>query len=291
MKVKVSQSCPTLNSPWNSQGQNTGVGSFIPSPEDLPNPGVEPRSPALRAYFLPAEPQGKPKNTRVGSLSKPKNTRVGSLSLLQGIFLTQESNWSLLHCRRILYQLSYHRSPGKESACNAGTPGWIPRSGRSPGGGYGNPLQDSCLGNPMDRGAWWATVHGVTESRTRLGNFHFHSLGVADARGTVSPGARGRELFPERLREGLRMQDLSGDGLGTPTELNGRAPGTPAGFPGIRRPNLHSMFCFGSRLRKVVSVPGVTKYYNLWRKQKVRGATCVEKKSEGCVCVSFQLPN
>ena len=42
----------------------------------------------------------------------------------------------------------------------------IPGSGRSPGGGNGNPLQYSCLGNPMDRGAWWATVHGVTKSQT-----------------------------------------------------------------------------------------------------------------------------
>ena len=51
-------------------------------------------------------------------------------------------------------------SDGKESACNAGDPGLIPGSGRSPGEGNGNPLQYSCLGNPMDREAWWATVHG-----------------------------------------------------------------------------------------------------------------------------------
>ena len=54
----------------------------------------------------------------------------------------------------------------KESACNVGDPGSIPRSGRSPGGGNGYPLQYSCLENPMDRGAWWSTVHGVTKSRT-----------------------------------------------------------------------------------------------------------------------------
>ena len=46
--------------------------------------------------------------------------------------------------------------------------GWIPRSGRSPGGGHGNPLQYSCLGNPMDRGACWATTHRVAKSQTRL---------------------------------------------------------------------------------------------------------------------------
>ena len=53
----------------------------------------------------------------------------------------------------------------KASACNAGDPGSIPGSGRSPGGGNDNPLQCSCLENPMDRGAWWATVHGVTKSQ------------------------------------------------------------------------------------------------------------------------------
>ena len=50
-----------------------------------------------------------------------------------------------------------------ESACNAGDLGLIPVSGRFPGEGNGNPLQYSCLDNPMDRGAWQATVHGVTE--------------------------------------------------------------------------------------------------------------------------------
>ena len=58
----------------------------------------------------------------------------------------------------------------KASASNAGDLGSIPGSGRSPGNGNGNPLQDSCLENPMDRGAWWATVHGVAKSRTRLSN-------------------------------------------------------------------------------------------------------------------------
>ena len=52
-------------------------------------------------------------------------------------------------------------SDGKESACNAGDPGLIPGLGRSPGEGNGNSLQYSSLENSMDRGAWWATVHGV----------------------------------------------------------------------------------------------------------------------------------
>ena len=57
-------------------------------------------------------------------------------------------------------------SAGKETACDAGDLGSIPGLGRSPPGGNGNPLQYSCLENPMDREAWWATVHGVTKSWT-----------------------------------------------------------------------------------------------------------------------------
>ena len=57
-------------------------------------------------------------------------------------------------------------SDGKESACNEGDLGLIPGLGRFPGEGNGNPLQYSCLENPMDRGAWWATVHGVSKSQT-----------------------------------------------------------------------------------------------------------------------------
>ena len=63
-----------------------------------------------------------------------------------------------LHCSSI----------GKESACSAGDPGSIPGLGRPPGKGNGNPLQYSCLGNPKDRGAWQATVHGITKSQTQL---------------------------------------------------------------------------------------------------------------------------
>ena len=79
---------------WNSLGQNTGVDSL-----SLPSPGIEPRSPTFQVDSLPSEPQ-----------RKPKNTGVGSLSLLQWIFPTQELNWGLLHCRRILYPLSYQGS-------------------------------------------------------------------------------------------------------------------------------------------------------------------------------------
>ena len=59
----------------------------------------------------------------------------------------------------------------KASTCHAGEPGSIPGSGRSPGEGNGNPLQYFCLENSMDGRAWWATVHGVAKSRTRLSDF------------------------------------------------------------------------------------------------------------------------
>ena len=66
-------------------------------------------------------------------------------------------------------------SEGKVSACNVRDSGSIPGSGRSPGEGNGNSLQYSCLENSMDGGAWWATVHGVAKSHTRLSDFT-HSL-------------------------------------------------------------------------------------------------------------------
>ena len=74
----------------------------FPFSRGLPNPGIKPRSLAFQAYSLPAASQG-----------KPENTGLGSLTLLQGIFLTQELNRGLLHCRRILYQLSYEKHTHK----------------------------------------------------------------------------------------------------------------------------------------------------------------------------------
>ena len=140
-------------------------GSPFPSPGNLPNPGIKPRSPTLQVDYLPAKLQG-----------KPKGTRVDSLSLLQWIFPTQNSNQRLLHFITIythgipLYRASL-MTVGKESACSAGDTGdmgSIPGLGRSTGGGNGNPLHHSCLKAPMDRGAWWATVHEVTKSRIWL---------------------------------------------------------------------------------------------------------------------------
>ena len=108
----VAQLYPTLCDPMGcsppvssvhgvSPGKNTS-GLLCPPPGEHPTPGTKPRSPTLQADSLLSEPPG-----------KPKNTRVGSLSLLQGIFLTQESNQGLLHCRWILYRLSYQGGPSE----------------------------------------------------------------------------------------------------------------------------------------------------------------------------------
>ena len=66
-------------------------------------------------------------------------------------------------------------SDDKEPACNERDLGSIARLGRSPGRGHGNPLQYSCPQNPMDRGAWWATVHGVTKSQIQLSYQALHT--------------------------------------------------------------------------------------------------------------------
>ena len=79
-------------------------------------------------------------------------------------------------------------SEGKASACNVGDLGSIPGLGRLPGEGNGNPLQNSCLENPMDRGAWWATVHGVSKSQIQLSDFTF---AFYEPRGVLESERRG----------------------------------------------------------------------------------------------------
>ena len=117
--------------PWRFPGKNTESVFPCPPPGDLLNPGMEePRSSTLQVDSLPTEPPG-----------KPKITGVGNLSLLQGIFLTQDSNQSLLYCMWILYQLSYQGSPyictyiythmyiwwlsGKDTSCQCSRHGFI----------------------------------------------------------------------------------------------------------------------------------------------------------------------
>ena len=83
-------------------------------------------------------------------------------------------------------------SESKESACSAGDWGSIPGLGRSPGEENGNPLQDSCLENPMDRGAWWATICGVSKSWTWLSDYHVHTRVP-----NVFLKKHGQRLFPK----------------------------------------------------------------------------------------------
>ena len=108
------------------------------------------------------------------------------LSLISSICTAM---WGYIYLA-ILYGLQLRGFPGgsegKASACNAGDLGSILGLGRSPGEGNGNPLQYSCLENPMDRGAWRATVHGVAKSRTRLSDFTFTFM----ACGTFIPRTR-----------------------------------------------------------------------------------------------------
>ena len=135
-KVKVSQLCPTLWDP--SPGQNTGGVAF---PFSWGSSQPRDQTQVFRiadGFFINWSTRG-----------AQEYWTGWPISLLQCIFWTQESNWDLLHCRWILYQLS-------------GQPmGSIPGSGRFPGWACGNPLQYSCLENLTDRGAWWAAVHGA----------------------------------------------------------------------------------------------------------------------------------
>ena len=97
--------------------------------------------------------------TMATSSASPEWTQFVGVALERVSALFQEEGFLLL----------LNGSNGKESACNAGDTGdagSILGSGRSPGEEHGNPFQYSCLENPMDRGAWWATVLGVTKSQT-----------------------------------------------------------------------------------------------------------------------------
>ena len=100
-------------------------------------------------------------------------------------------------CEFSIFICQYHvpsSLDGKASAYNVGDLGSIPGSGRSSGEGNGNPLQYSCLENPTDRGAWWATVHGVTKSWIRLSNFS--SLHIMSPLPSFLPQLRFHEPSP-----------------------------------------------------------------------------------------------
>ena len=134
------------------------------SPGDLPDQGIEPRSPASQADSLPPEPLEKPhfKSSGVICQSQTPNLSPPAHSQRKDFFFRSS---------QIIYPGFPDVSAVKTPLANTGDArdeGSIPVSGRSPGEGNGSLLQYSCLGNPMGREAWWATVHGVTRVRHNL---------------------------------------------------------------------------------------------------------------------------
>ena len=137
------------------------TGLPCPSPGDLTNPGIEPRSPALQVDSFPSEPPGKHMRACFYNFCR---------FIVLSLFFTELKSF-YLWCDASQFKASQAAPVVKNLPANAGDirhVGSILGLGRSPRGGHGNPLQYSCLKNPMDRGAWRATVHRVTKSRIRL---------------------------------------------------------------------------------------------------------------------------
>ena len=107
-----------------------------------------------------------------GSAGKESTCNAGDPGLIPGLGRSLGEG-KAIHCKILGFPGG---SDGKELAWNAGDLGSIPGLGRSPGGRHGNPLQYSCLENPMDKGAWQAIVHGVAESRHNWGDWT-HTVG------------------------------------------------------------------------------------------------------------------
>ena len=146
------------------------ISSFLPWPPPfLPTPLCS-HPGQLRAFLLLSGcPSRQP---CVSKRCPPASCLLPAFSPRAPSFLSLPFVWILYSCFPFPLLLSSEGFPGgsdgKESACNAGDLGSIPGSGRSPGEGNGYPLLNSCLGNPMERGAWRAPVHGVAKSQTRL---------------------------------------------------------------------------------------------------------------------------
>ena len=147
----------------------------FPSPGDLSDPGIEPASPTLQADSLPLSHQGRHQWDKLF---------YTVIILIEWTLVADPlvSCWPWLFASKSLcghmfnYGLPWWLSGKSLPAVQEMQETWISGLGRSPEGGNGSPLQYSCLGNPMDRGAWWATVHGVTKSLTWLSNcMHMHT--------------------------------------------------------------------------------------------------------------------
>ena len=124
--------------------------------------------------------------------------------------------------------------PAKNPPVNAGGlkgVGLIRGLGRSPGGGHGNPLQDSCLENSTDRGAWPAIVHGVSKSQIQLKRLSTHKhLTLCDPLNCILPGFSDHEISQERILELLPFP--------SPGDLSN--PGTGPASPALQADSLHT---------------------------------------------------
>ena len=145
-----------LNSPWNSPGKNTWVASSQPRDQ------TQVSRIALQAYSLPAEPQGKPSIKMIlNFIESIQHTAWHTETFIV------DTGGDITYCYYFC-GLMFSANPQFSSILSFQLPRYKTTSNHYYGEGNGNPLQYSCLENPMDRGAWWAPVCGVAKSQTRL---------------------------------------------------------------------------------------------------------------------------
>ena len=185
--------CTRLH-PWDFLGKSAKVGCHFLLQGIFPTQGSNPGLPHCRQTLYHLSHQGSPN----GESSSHQTTGLDSQPQIILVGLTSDSTplrrnftqgrhllYTIVFCLALnpvnCFEWDYSRnkiwkgfsggSDGRASVCSVGDLGSIPGLGRSPGEGNGSPLHYSCLENPVDGGAWWAKVHGVTKSRTRLSDF------------------------------------------------------------------------------------------------------------------------
>ena len=160
-----------------SPGKSTGVGCHGLLQGIFPTQGSNPGLPHFRRNLYGLNHRGSPRKPLITFNLNPSPIQHGNLWTLSQLFSPYRRNKDLSFFDPPLTHIDFlGGSDGKASVYNAGGLGSIPGWGRSPGKGNGNPLQYCCMENPMDGGAQWATVHGVTKSQTQLSNFtYIHS--------------------------------------------------------------------------------------------------------------------
>ena len=164
----------------------------------------------------------------------------------------------------LLYKSFPGGSDDKASACSAGDLGLIPGLGRSPGEGNGNPFQYSCLENSMDWGAWWATVHGVAKSQTRLSNFTLlYKRGFPGGPSGKEPTCQCRRLKKCRVWS-LGREDPLEEGMATHSSIHAwRIPWTEE--PG-------GLQCIGSQSCTRLKRLSTAQHAAIWRVLQSKGS-------------------